>query len=206
MSQLPNLLVIIPDEHRKNAMGRAGHPIVKTPNLDALVARATAEDAGLPGVPLRAIAKASYKESRTGFSEYQDGGSKTGAFMVRWGMWKYLHYAGLRPQLFDLAGDPHEQADRAADGENDREAKAALAEGERRLRAICDPEEVNARAFADQRCRIEELGGEEACRTTYVFNRTPAPSEQDKLREGPALRPLPRGMPLPRVAGGRAAP
>lgn len=32
----PNLLVIISDEHRKDAMGCAGHPIVKTPHLDAL--------------------------------------------------------------------------------------------------------------------------------------------------------------------------
>ena len=33
-----NLLIIISDEHRKDAMGCAGHPIVKTPNLDALAA------------------------------------------------------------------------------------------------------------------------------------------------------------------------
>jgi choline-sulfatase len=29
-----NILIIISDEHRKDAMGCAGHPIVKTPNLD----------------------------------------------------------------------------------------------------------------------------------------------------------------------------
>ena len=34
-----NVLIIISDEHRKDAMGCAGHPIVKTPNLDALAAR-----------------------------------------------------------------------------------------------------------------------------------------------------------------------
>ena len=34
-----NLLIIISDEHRKDAMGCAEHPIVKTPNLDALAAR-----------------------------------------------------------------------------------------------------------------------------------------------------------------------
>ena len=37
----PNILIIISDEHRKDAMGCAGHPIVKTPNLDALAARGT---------------------------------------------------------------------------------------------------------------------------------------------------------------------
>ncbi|WP_409996778.1 sulfatase-like hydrolase/transferase [Leisingera aquaemixtae] len=146
-----------------------------------------AEDAELPGVSLRRIANAPYDESRTGFSEYHDGGSRTGAFMVRWGKWKYVHYAGMQPQLFDLEGDPHEQVNRAKDGMHNPEIRAALAEGEQRLRAICDPDEVNARAFADQRRRIVELGGEEACRTAYVFNHTPTPEEQDKMREGPAL-------------------
>ena len=36
-----NLLIIISDEHRKDAMGCVGHPIVKTPNLDALARRGT---------------------------------------------------------------------------------------------------------------------------------------------------------------------
>jgi choline-sulfatase len=40
-SKPTNLLIIISDEHRKDAMGCAGHPIVKTPNLDALAARGT---------------------------------------------------------------------------------------------------------------------------------------------------------------------
>ncbi|WP_027257746.1 sulfatase-like hydrolase/transferase [Leisingera aquimarina] len=149
-----------------------------------------AEDAvseGLPGESLRRIASAPYDETRSGFSEYHDGGSKTGAFMVRWGRWKYVHYAGMQPQLFDLEADPQEQTDRTMDGRNDPEVTAALAEGDRRLRAICDPEEVNARAFADQRRRIAELGGEEACRTAYVFNHTPTPDEQDQMREGSPL-------------------
>jgi choline-sulfatase len=34
-----NVLVIMTDEHRKDAMGCAGHPIVKTPNMDALAKR-----------------------------------------------------------------------------------------------------------------------------------------------------------------------
>ncbi|MFY0310020.1 sulfatase-like hydrolase/transferase [Leisingera sp. D0M16] len=170
----------------------AGHRVATCTSLTDIAATARevcglAAKAGLPGVSLRHIANAPYDESRTGFSEYHDGGSKTGAFMVRWGKWKYVHYAGLQPQLFDLEADPHEQADRAKDGMDDPVAEEALSEGERRLRAICDPEEVNARAFADQRKKIEELGGEDACRTAYVFNHTPTPAEQDKMREGSPL-------------------
>ena len=36
-----NLLIIISDEHRKDAMGCTGHPLVQTPNLDALAACGT---------------------------------------------------------------------------------------------------------------------------------------------------------------------
>ena len=40
--QHPNILIIISDEHRKDAMGCAGDdPIVKTPHLDGLAARGT---------------------------------------------------------------------------------------------------------------------------------------------------------------------
>ena len=35
--------------------------------------------------------------------------------MVRTGEWKYVHWEGFRPQLFDLARDPLEQNDLGAD-------------------------------------------------------------------------------------------
>ncbi|MEM8975297.1 MAG: choline-sulfatase, partial [Pseudomonadota bacterium] len=110
---------------------------------------------------------------RTVFSEYHDGGSSTGFYMVRWGDWKYVYYAGRPAQLFNLAADPNETNDlgRADSGE----ALAARAEGKRRLREICDPEAVNVQAFADQRRRIDAMGGREAC-AAIKFNHTPAPT------------------------------
>ena len=39
IDQRSNILILISDEHRKDAMGCAGHPIVQTPKLDALAAR-----------------------------------------------------------------------------------------------------------------------------------------------------------------------
>lgn len=139
----------------------------------------------LPGQSLRAIGNAADDPGRTVFSEYHDGGSKTGTFMVRWDRWKYVHYVGQPAQLFNLEADPREMRDLA--GESGTEVQAALAEGLKRLHEICDPEEVNARAFADQKARIAELGGADACENAYVFNHTPTPSEQDKMREGSAL-------------------
>ena len=143
---------------------------------------ATAEEiAGLapspdrPGQSLRRIATAPDDPDRTVLSEYHDGGSRTGAFMIRWGDWKYIHYADAPPQLFHLGHDPDERHDRAKDAAHDPVAAAAIAEGAARLRKICDPEAENARAFADQAARIAELGGVDACRAAAVFNHTPAP-------------------------------
>ncbi len=140
-----------------------------------------------PGRSLRLVAGEEDDLNRTAFSEYHDGGSTTGAFMVRWENWKFVHYAGHEAQLFDLALDPHELRDLARDNVNDPVVIAALQEGERRLRAICDPEEVNARCFDDQKRRIAELGGIEACKGAYVFNHTPTPDEQRALEKGSAF-------------------
>ena len=38
----PNFLFIITDQHRADYLGCYGHPIVKTPNIDAIAARGTA--------------------------------------------------------------------------------------------------------------------------------------------------------------------
>lgn len=136
------------------------------------------------GESLRSLANAPDDENRTGFSEYHDGGSTTGTFMVRWADWKYVHYVGAEPQLFDLNSDPDELMNLAAIHGTNAQVQAALIEGERRLREICDPEDVNAQAFDDQRRKIDALGGEEACLTAYLFNHTPTPVEQDKMRGG----------------------
>jgi choline-sulfatase len=141
----------------------------------------------LPGLSLVKIANSEDDTERTIFSEYHDGGSTTGTFMVRWDRWKFVAYVGHSPQLFDLIADPDELKNLAVDGLNDQVIQKAWREGERRLREICDPDVVNAQCFADQKRRIEELGGKENCENAYVFNHTPTPDEQDAMREGPNL-------------------
>lgn len=126
----------------------------------------------LPGGDLAAIARALDDGDRAVFSEYHDGGASTGAFMLRWDRWKYIHYPGLAPQLFDLVADPGERRDLGTDNATD--ACAARAEGERRLRALCDPEAVDRAVKADQRARVAALGGREAC-IAGAFGHTPAP-------------------------------
>ncbi len=139
------------------------------------------ESLALPGISLLDIANSADDPDRTIFSEYHDGGSTTGTFMVRWDRWKFVYYVDHAPQLFNLSTDPDELINLAIEGVNDTDIRTAWKEGEKRLRAICDPEKVNARCFADQKRRIAELGGAEACATGYSFNHTPTPTEQEDM-------------------------
>ena len=140
--------------------------------VDAVGEAATAEEHALPGTSLLRLLDGEQAD-RTVFSEYHAVGSTTGIFMVRFGRYKYVHYEGYRPQLFDLEADPLETHDLAeVPG-----SEAIIAEGERRLRAICDPGKVSEQAFQDQERRIRELGGVEAVLKRGSYPYTPAPGE-----------------------------
>ena len=144
--------------------------------IDAIGEAATAEERKLPGKSLLRLLDGQDAD-RTVFSEYHAVGSMTGIFMVRFGRYKYVHYEGYRPQLFNLDADPMETHDLALlHGHDD-----LIAEGERRLRAICDPAEVSARAFNDQERRIRELGGLEAVLMRGSYPYTPAPGETPRF-------------------------
>ncbi len=117
----------------------------------------TAEERALPGVNLMDVIAGGHPD-RLILSEYHDGGAITGMFMLVGRRWKYVCYPGFAPQLFDLDADTGEHRDLAADPAH----AAVLAEHEAALRAVLDPEAVNARVFADQARRIAAFGGREA--------------------------------------------
>jgi len=125
---------------------------------------------GFPGFSLLKISEG-YKPDRTVLSEYHGMGSTTGAFAVRVGKWKYVHYAKYAPQLFDLESDPDETRDLAADPAY----AAALEECRARLYAICDPVEVDRRARVRQAELLALNGGREAVIKRGDFGFTPAP-------------------------------
>ncbi len=103
-------------------------------------------------------------------SEYHDGGSPTGFFMIRQGDWKYVYYAGAYPaQLFDLGHDPQETQDL---GENPAYAEVR-AKLHGILNQILDPDAVNAQAFAEQARLLEHLGGPDKVLALQSFNHTP---------------------------------
>lgn len=107
---------------------------------------------------------------RAAFSEYHAIGAESGAFMLRRGRWKYHHYVGFTPELFDLEADPEELTDVAAS------CPEIIAEYDALLRRICDPRETDRRAKADQAALVERFGGREKALATGTLGATPAPN------------------------------
>ena len=124
-----------------------------------------------PGIALQTLAN-SDDFDRPVLSEYHDGGSPTGMFMLRNKHWKYNYYPGYAPELFDMQEDPDELTDLAAS-----EAHAdILLDCYRQMLTLVDPEAANKLAFADQAAKIEELGGVEAVLNSGEFDFTPVSS------------------------------
>jgi choline-sulfatase len=130
------------------------------------------DDSELPGAPLLDIVSGK-APPRTVLSEYHAAGSATGAFMIRKGKFKfkYVHYVGMPPQLFDLEADPYE----ARDLGQDPGYRGLVADCEAALRKVVDPEAADAQARKDQAVRIAALGGREAILAKGSFGYSPVP-------------------------------
>ena len=126
-------------------------------------------DRDLPGLPLDEVASQAPK--RTVLSEYHAAGSATGAFMIRRGPFKYVYYAGMPAQLFDLDTDPQEVRDLA----EEPGYAGLIADCHAELRRIVDPDAADALAKADQRARIAAFGGREAILELGSFSHSPVP-------------------------------
>lgn len=121
-----------------------------------------------PALPGRSLLGTPAPE-RAAFSEYHAIGSESAAFMLRRGRWKYHHYVGYAPELFDLETDAAELTNVAG------AHPAVVAELEAALRGICDPEATDRRAKADQAALVERFGGRERALETGTKGATPAP-------------------------------
>ncbi|MEO0634064.1 MAG: sulfatase-like hydrolase/transferase, partial [Pseudomonadota bacterium] len=121
---------------------------------------------------LNAILRAPVTHDRIVFSEYHAAGAVSGAFMLRKGRWKLIHYVGFRDELFDLDADPEELRNRA----QDPDCAATLRELHAELRKICDPDAVDQRAFDDQAALIERHGGRAAALRLGAPGATPPPA------------------------------
>ena len=128
------------------------------------------EDRNLKGVSLWPAINGT-DVPRTGFAEYHAQGSMAGAFVVRDESMKLIYHVGMPPQLFDLERDPDELHDLAGDPRGAQHLNRLEAQ----LRAICDPEVVDARAKADQRAMVERWGGADKVRAESQILFTPPP-------------------------------
>jgi choline-sulfatase len=113
-------------------------------------------------------------------SEYHAAGSISACYMIRKGDWKYIHYTGFRPELFNLREDPEELTDRAADPA----CAGVLAALEQELRQRLDPEATDRRAKAAQAELIEKHGGYDAIERRGGGSYTPVPGEEVQLIRG----------------------
>jgi choline-sulfatase len=138
--------------------------------IHALGAKPDSRDRDLPGVSLLDIAGGAAPQ-RTILSEYHAAGAITGAYMIRHGRYKYIHYVGLPPMLFDLEADSHERKDLG----RDPAFTAICAECETQLRKVVDPEAADRQARADQKAQIEKNGGKEAILKKGTFRYSPPP-------------------------------
>ncbi|MBX2880455.1 MAG: sulfatase-like hydrolase/transferase [Granulosicoccus sp.] len=110
-------------------------------------------------------------QDRLIFSEYHAAGAVSGAYMVRVGRWKYIHYVGFEPELFDLENDPEELHDVAGLPAN----AAVIQTLHAKLSSICDPEATNQQALDDQAALVESYGGLKKALTLGAPGATPPP-------------------------------
>jgi choline-sulfatase len=110
-----------------------------------------------PGVSVARLANGE-QPNRTVLTEYHGMGSTTGAFAIRNGRYKYVHYVKYPPQLFDLQSDPQEINDLAANPAYAGARSDCMA----KLRAMLSPEDVDARAKRRQAEQLMRYGGRDA--------------------------------------------
>lgn len=139
--------------------------------VESVGAKLAPEDEDLPGASLWPAINGE-ESTRPGFAEYHADGTASGVFMLREQDMKLVHYVGMAPQLFDLAADPDETVDLADDPSHG----ATLERLTRALVAICDPDDVDRCAKADQQILLELWGGREKVAGELQFGFTPVPA------------------------------
>ena len=141
--------------------------------LQCVGAIAHADDAGLPGQSLLDIANGRARE-RVILSEYHAAAAIAATYMIRHGHYKYVHYVGMPPMLFDLASDPEELRDLGRDAAY----AAVLKDCEAALRTVVNPEAADRMARADQAAKIASVGGREAIFKRGSFRYSPPPGSK----------------------------
>lgn len=141
--------------------------------LDAAGLSDLPEAQDLPGRSMIEVAQADSDPDRVAFCEYYAAAADRAAFMIRKGKYKYIHYVGYEPELFDLDADPEELDSLAADPAY----KNIVDDYHAILCGIVDPEAADEAAYAAQTALVDANGGREALITRGKYEGTPAPGE-----------------------------
>ena len=137
-------------------------------------------DADLPGQSLWPLmAGGNSTSAGQAFTEFHAMGSVNASFALRKSDHKLIYHVGMPSQLFDLSNDPLEEHDLLSGGGSHPEADALEAE----LRMLVDPETTDQRAKADQKARIEELGGVDAVSKAGIFSASPIPGKSVEMED-----------------------
>jgi choline-sulfatase len=146
------------------------HPTV----LDALGVARAPDDADLPGSSLLGL-MGEDQPARVGFSEYHAVGSVSAGFMLAQGRYKYHHYVGFEPELFDIEDDPQELVDLATSAAH----AGVVAQFDALLRQRLNPEQIDRLAKDDQNRVVERFGGRDIALTIGKTGATPVPTAKD---------------------------
>lgn len=138
-----------------------------------------AEEENLPGKSLFSFLNDAHAD-RTIFAEYHAIGSREAIYMLRNRKYKYIYHVRQSPQLFDMEADPQEVHDLAQNAEYGD----LLRSFERQLRAIVDPEAVDAEAKKDQMDQVAAAGGADRIKQAGTFENTPVPGEEPVVYKG----------------------
>ncbi len=139
--------------------------------LDAAGLADLPEARALPGRSMIAVAQATSDPDRVAFCEYYAAAADRAAFMIRKGKYKYIHYVGYEPELFDLEADPEELTSLAGDPDH----QDIVRDYHAILRTIVDPEAADEAAYRSQTALVEANGGREALIARGKYDGTPAP-------------------------------
>ncbi len=123
------------------------------------------------GESLFKIAKKKEDKRRLVLSEYHGAGAISGAFMLRDGKYKYIHYVNFEPEFYDLEADPEELVNLATN----KQYIEILKIYENKLYSMIDPNAINDEALADQAKIVEQNGGVKKVLMRGGLSGTPVP-------------------------------
>ena len=144
--------------------------------LDSLNLATSERDNELPGSSLFKIVENKSQEfsEREILSEYHAAGATSGVFMIRKGVWKYIHYTGYHSELFNLEDDPEELKNLSHKKEYANILKDLMEVLYNKLKPET-PESIDTRAKLDQANYIEEHGGRDFVLTQAQIHGSPVP-------------------------------